>query len=441
MIRQIVLADQPILRKKLRPVKTFDDGLSSLVADMIDTMTFANGAGLAANQIGVDAQIFVTGIGPKPQVFINPKLKIIFSRRDLLEEGCLSVPGYRGPVHRPTTVEITYDNLKGVRRKQIVRGYLARVLQHEYDHLQGKLYIDHIKEKKQIEAVEPIRVAFFGSGEFAVPILVSLLGLLNWTFDFLTVGVVTQPARPAGRKQELTPTPIYRVAEKFGVKVLTPEKLDQKFMTEFKKWKVDLIVLSDYHKLLPAELLQLPRYGGVNVHPSLLPKYRWSAPIQNAILNGDRQTGVTLMQMNEKLDQGGIIAQYKLPIDSRDTYVTLSGKLSQVGAQMIRDNLYYYASGKIKVAPQKESEVTTAPMLGSNAGEIKATDTPAQIVRKVRALNPNPGVYTNWNGKRVKILAAHLEGRKLALDQLQIEGGKPLSWKDFKNGYPEFKLP
>src|SRR5581483_1552955 len=131
---------------------------------------FANGAGLAASQIGADLQVFVTGIGPRPQVFINPKLKVLPGKKDSLEEGCLSVPGFRGPVVRSTAVEITYDDLKGRRKKQTVRSYLARVIQHEYDHLQGKLYLDHITDKTIIQKVEPVRVAFFGSGEFAVPI-------------------------------------------------------------------------------------------------------------------------------------------------------------------------------------------------------------------------------------------------------------------------------
>ena len=439
MIRQIVLADKPIIRKRLQPVKKFDQGLRELVSDMIDTMTFANGAGLAANQVGVDTQVFVTGVGPKPQVFINPKLKTLFSRRDLIEEGCLSVPGYRGPVHRPTAVEITYDNLKGQRRKKTVRGYLARVLQHEYDHLQGKLYIDHIKNRDAIEEVKPTRIAFFGSGEFAVPALISLLGL-NWTFDFLTAVVVTQPPRLTGRKQELTETPVNEVANKFGVAVMTPEKLDEKFLADLKSRQIDLIVLTDYHQLLPAELLKLPRFGGVNIHPSLLPRYRGSAPIQSAILNGDRTTGVTLMKMNEKLDQGGVITQYKLPIEENDTYLTLRDKLSNVGAQMIRDNLYYYVTGQLKPTPQKKAGVSNAPMIKSSDGEIKPTDSPARVVRKVRALNPNPGAYSTWKGKRVKILAAHLENGQLVLDEIQMEGGKPMSWKDFRNGYPDFRL-
>lgn len=439
MIRQIVAADQTITRRKLKPVRRFDLGLETLVLDLIDTMIFANGAGLAANQIGVDAQIFVTGVGPKTQIFINPKLKTLPSKDTSLDEGCLSVPGYRGPVIRPTAVEISFQDLKGHHRKLTARGYLARVLQHEYDHLQGKIYLDHITDRSLVEKVVPTRVAFFGSGKFAVPIFVSLVGL-NWTFDFQTVGVVTQPAKPAGRKKELTETPVFQTAGHFNLPVLTPTQLDQAFLKNFKAWQIDLIVLADYDKLLPPQLLKMPKYGGVNVHPSLLPKYRWSSPIQNAILNGDLETGVTIIQMNEKLDQGGILGQYKLPILDSDNYVNLSEKLANLGALALRDVLPAYVAGDIKPIAQPKEGVTTAPKLTKELGLIEPSDSAQAIVRKVRALNPWPGVYTVWKGKRIKILVAHLEENRLILDRLQSEGGKPMSWPDFKNGYPDFSL-
>src|SRR5437588_10807655 len=310
MIRQIVLADDPILRRKLKPVKKFDRDLILLAQDLIDTMIFANGAGLAANQIGIDAQIFVTGLAPKPQIFINPKVKILSSKDSEIEEGCLSLPGYRRNVKRSQEVEITFDDLKGKRRKKLVKGYLARVLQHETDHLQGKTYIDRIPDKSQIHEVEPIRIAFFGSGNFAVPTLVSLIGL-NWTFDFQTVVAITQPPRPTGRKGELTKTPIQQAAERFHLPLLPPEKLDDKLIEQLKKEKVDLIVLADYGKILPAKVLETPKLGGVCLHPSLLPKYRGATPIEHTILSGDEKTGVTLFKMNSGVDTGEAIGQYE----------------------------------------------------------------------------------------------------------------------------------
>lgn len=440
MIRQIILANEPVIRKKLRPVRQFDQNLATLVQDLVDTMIFANGAGLAANQIGVDAQVFVVGIGSKPQVFVNPNLKILKSDRRALDEGCLSVPGFRGPVPRSGSVELTYQDLTGKRKKLRATGFLARVLQHEYDHLQGKLYLDRVTNKKAVTKVLPVRVAFFGSGKFATPALISLVGL-DWTFDFLTVGVVTRPPRPVGREQELTPTPVAKTAEHFNLPVLTPEELDEKFLKEFGKWKADLIVLADYDKLLPKKLLNLPKFGGVNVHPSLLPKYRWSSPIQNAILSGDKETGVAVIKMNTKLDQGDIIGQFKLGIEDSDTYTTLSEKLAQLGAIALRDVLPAYVHGDIKGIPQPKEGVSHAPKLTKELGKIEEKDTDEEIVRKVRALNPWPGVYTTWQGKRIKVLAAHLEDGTLILDELQVEGGKPLSWGDFRNGYPGFSLP
>jgi len=440
MIRQIVLATEPIIRRKLKPVRKFDDSLKSLVSDLIDTMTFANGAGIAANQIGDDRQVFVVGIGAKPQVFINPKLKILASKDDSLDEGCLSVPGYRGSVKRAGQVEITFDDLKGKRHKLLAKGFLAKVLQHEYDHLQGKLYIDHIDDPKDIQKVEPVKVVFFGSGEFAVPILVSLIGL-NWTFDFQTIGVVTQPPRPTGRAKTLSPTPIAQAATHFGLQILTPAKLDAKFITDLKKWKPDLIILADYGKILPEALLDLPAHGALNLHPSLLPKYRGATPIQQAIVNADELTGVSLIKMDPQVDSGGILSQYQTKIDQADTYLSLSDRLAQLAAVMIRDILPYYISGELKPEPQPKSGVILAPKLTTEDGLINNSDSAEVVLRKVRAFNPEPGAYLIWNNKRVKILSAHLDEGTLKIDFLQMEGGKLLSWQDFKNGYPEFSLP
>jgi methionyl-tRNA formyltransferase len=440
MIRQITLADQPILRRKLKPVKNFDHHLRSLVQDLIDTMIFANGAGLAANQIGVDQQVFVTGLGGKPKVFINPKLKILASKDSEIEEGCLSVPGYRGPVKRTTEVEITFDDLKGRRKKLQIKGYLARVLQHETDHLNGKLYVDRIEDKSKIQEVEPIRIAFFGSGEFAVPILVSLVGL-NWTFDFQTVGVITQPPRPSGRDKELTKTPAHQAADSFKLPVLTPEKLDQDLIEKLKEWKVDLIILADYGKILPKELIEFPKEGSLAIHPSLLPKYRGASPIQHTILNGDDKTGTTLLKIAPEFDTGGVIGQYETAIKDTDTYLSLRDHLAQLSAVMIRDLLPYYVNGELEPKPQAEESVTKAPKITPELGKIESNDSAETIVRKVHALNPDPGVYMQWKGKRVKILAAHLEEEKLVLDEVQMEGSKAMSFKDFHNGHPDFSLP
>lgn len=439
MIRQIVLADDPILKRKLKPVKNFNRDLAVLVQDLIDTMIFANGAGLAANQIGVDAQVFVTGIGKRPEVFINPKLKLLGSKDDVTDEGCLSLPGYRGEVKRSQEVEITFDDLKGRRRKKTVKGYLARVLQHETDHLQGRTYIDRLEDRAKLQEIEPIRVAFFGSGEFAIPTLVSLIGL-NWTADFQTVVAVTQPARPSGRKGELEKTPVQLAAERFSLPTLTPETLDDKFLEEFKKQNTDLIVLADYGKILPKALLELPKYGAVCLHPSLLPKYRGATPIEHTILNGDEKTGVTLFKMNPKVDTGEIIGQYETKVSENEIYLTLRGRLAQLAALMVRDLLSYYTSEELKPEAQSEEGASSAPKFAPDAGEIKSTDTPEQVVRKVRALNPNPGTYVIWKGKRVKILLAHLEENVPILDVLQPEGSKPMLWADFKNGYPDFTL-
>lgn len=439
MIRQIVLADQPVIRRKLKPVKRFDQPLQQLVQDLTDTVIFANGAGLAANQIGSDQQVFVVNMGPRLRVYINPKLKILKSRDQVIDEGCLSVPGYRGPVHRSTEVEITYDDLKGRRHKKIVKGFNARVLQHEFDHLQGKLYLDHIADRTLVQKVEPVRVVFFGSGEFAVPILVSLVGL-NWTFDFLTTGVVTQPPRPVGRKAQLTPTPVGAAATHFGLGVLTPEKLDAKFLTELKRWAPDLIILADYGKLLPKAVLELPKYGALNLHPSLLPRYRGATPIQQAILNGDAKTGVTLMKMNPQLDAGGMLGQYETAIDPNDNYLTLRERLANLASIMIRDLLPDYISGELTPQDQPSEGVVAAPKIPADLGKIESGDSDEEIVRKVRALTPEPGVFATYKGKQVKILLAHLEDGHAVPDLLQIEGGKVVAWKDFKNGYPDFSL-
>lgn len=268
-----------------------------------------------------------------------------------------------------------------------------------------------------------MKYLFFGTPEFAAIILEKLI-----TVGMPPALVICNPDRPAGRKKIITPPPTKILAEKNQIPVWQPETLVnfQSEILNFKLDKIDFAVVAAYAKILPKEIIELPKLGIVGVHPSLLPKYRGSTPIQSVILNGEQETGTTLFLIDEKVDHGSILAVDHLPITKNDTYETLLKKLAELSGDLTVKILPKYISGKITPQTQNEAEATYTKKIGTQDAFVDCDkDTPESIARKVRALNPEPGTWTILNGKRTKILEAEIIEGKLKLKKIQIEGKKP----------------
>ena len=297
------------------------------------------------------------------------------------------------------------------------------------------------------------RVVFMGSPEFALPSLRALAG------HYRVVGVITQPDRPAGRGRVLSPPPVKTLAESLGLPVIQPLRLKEpEAMQQLRDWKPELIVVAAFGQILKPEVLELPRLGCINVHASLLPRWRGAAPIQAAILHGDDQSGVTIMRIDPGLDTGPILNQRATTITPQDTAESLGKRLAQAGANLLIETLPGYITGKIKAKPQDNNLATYAPMLDKEAGRLDFQQPAEVLARKVMAFNPWPGAFTTWQGVNLKIHRAHtrssqtaprepgttivIEGQPtfttadglLVLDELQPAGKKPMTGKAFLTG-------
>ncbi len=235
-----------------------------------------------------------------------------------------------------------------------------------------------------------MRIIFMGTPEFAVPSLETLL-----KSDDQVVGVVTQPDRPKGRGQTLTPSPIKLIAQREKLPLLQPIKMkDPAFLDALAAWKPDLITVAAFGRILPPVILNFPPRGCINVHGSLLPKYRGAGPIQWAIINGEAETGITTMLMDEGMDTGAMLLQDRIAITPEDTAGTLSPRLAELGGQLLIKTLKQLKAGTLVPRQQDHSQATLAPLLKKENGVIDWTLSATAIANRVRGLSPWPGAYT-----------------------------------------------
>ncbi len=235
-----------------------------------------------------------------------------------------------------------------------------------------------------------------GTPDFAVPSLEALL-----KSDDQVVGVVTQPDRPKGRGQEVIPSPIKVVCQREGISMLQPLKMKApEFMEALRPWKPDVIAVTAFGRILPPAILALPPRGCINVHGSLLPKYRGAGPVQWAVINGERETGITTMMMDEGMDTGDMLLQERVVIRPDDTAGTLALRLAEVGGRLLVDTLRQLKAGTLSPQPQDPSLATMAPLLTKEDGLIDWTLPAMDIANRVRGLSPWPGAYTYVNGER-----------------------------------------
>lgn len=246
------------------------------------------------------------------------------------------------------------------------------------------------------------KIIFMGTPEFAVPSLTALI-----KSQYPVVGVVTQPDRPKGRGKQLSPPPVKVVAEAAGVPVLQPKTLrDEAAFQALVALQPDLIVVAAFGQILRSNVLELPPRGCLNVHASLLPRWRGAAPVAAAIRAGDAETGVTLMHMDEGLDTGPMIAKRAVPITASHTADRLTMELAEVGAALLIDTLPAWLAGQITPQAQNDRLATLAPRLKKEEGEIDWSGSAAEIERQIRAFTPWPGTFTNGPGGPFKILTA-----------------------------------
>lgn len=435
-IRSIITAPNPILSQVTEKVTSFDNELESQIAELVATLRAdENGVGLSANQVGFEKRVCVIEYNdPKNkntiplQIIVNPEIVKMSSQEEAFEEGCLSIPQMFLPVERPVSIKLRAQNQTGKKIKIAAKGILARVLQHEIDHLNGVIFTQRFKEKyfSDFPEVKKLKIIFVGTGDFADLILKGLL-LLELNIPL----IITEKIQSSGRNKIIAP-PVAKIAHDFEKNLIETD--DIKKLTEgIKKISPDILIVADFGQKIPDEILKTARLA-INLHPSLLPKYRGPSPIQTAILNGEKGTGVSIIKMSAKIDQGPIIAQEKIEISDSDTTPSLKSKLSNLALNMLLKLLPKLATGQIEFNAQDEKEATYTKKFGKADGQIDWQKSPEEIDRQIRALYPWPGSFTMVDNKRLIIHHAHLENGKLVLDIVQSEGKKPMSLKDFLRG-------
>jgi methionyl-tRNA formyltransferase len=259
-----------------------------------------------------------------------------------------------------------------------------------------------------------LRIVFMGSPDFAVPALEALAASGGGKLcPYNVIGVVTQPDRPAGRGRTLIPPTVKLAAQALGLPVIQPERLRApEAMEQLRAWSPDVIVVAAFGQILRTEVLDLPKFGCINVHASLLPRWRGAAPIQAAILTGDAETGVTIMKMDAGVDTGPLLSQRSIHILPEDTAGGLFGKLSRLGAELLLETLPLYLRGEIQPQPQDDSHSTYAALLNKKDGLLDFNHPAEELARRVRAFHPWPGAYFEWNGAPLKIHKARVSEEK-----------------------------
>lgn len=256
-----------------------------------------------------------------------------------------------------------------------------------------------------------VRIIFMGTPDFAVPSLQTLIHAGEEV-----IAVVTQPDKPKGRGKRLAAPPVKELALRYNIPVLQPVKIrDEGFINIIKDLCPDIIVVIAYGKILPKAVLDIPPKGCINVHASLLPKYRGAAPINWAIMNGEKETGVTTILMDEGMDTGDILLTQRISIKPEDTAADIHDRLKHVGATLLVETIKEVRSGTLRPIPQAHIHATYAPMLKKEDGRIDWGVGPQEIINLIRGLNPWPGAYTRWEGMQIKIFKAYeLSGEKSA---------------------------
>lgn len=432
MILKIRKSTDPVLREPCQKVTDFGHEFQFLIDNMIETMRKDKGIGLAAPQIGVSKQIFVCEFEGDPDenlsafpltVICNPKIVRESKNNKFMVEGCLSFPGQELLIKRSKRVTIEGLDRHGEKITIDADGLYSRVIQHENDHLHSTLFIDKLHS---------IDTVFIGTGSLGL----KSLELLSCDKQYNILGVVTGQTHSSGRNKAKVGNPILKMANKLGLKTIVTKDIKSKqIVDQIKKLRPHLGVMADFGQIVPIEVLNIFKYGIVNIHPSLLPRYRGPSPIQNAILSGDKKTGVTLIRTSEKCDAGDIISQIVVNLSFGETSATLKEYLSDVGANLLLNSIPYYISGDLRPFTQNEKEASMTHRFKKEDGFVDKNMSATEVERKIRAFDVWPKVYTISNEKRIQLLSSHFEeDGQFVLDRVKPEGGKEMTYEEYLRG-------
>ena len=451
-LRKIVLQGDECLTKVCRPVTEFNQRLHTLIDDMKETLLDSGGVGLAAPQVGVLRRVCVVMNEDEDIIeLVNPEIIAAEGEQTGLE-GCLSIPGKFGIVTRPYTVRVRAQDRDGNFFEVEDEELTARCFCHEIEHLDGHLFVEHTDH-----LIRP----FFRLGPY-YHLSKPYHPLRRLVEDGHEIcGVFTQPDKPKNRGHKLAFSPVKEYALSQGLTVYQPVKLrDGTALELIRSLAPELTVVAAYGRILPEDILAAPKLGSINVHSSLLPKYRGAAPINWAVLNGDAVTGVTIMYMAKELDAGDIISAAETPIDPDEDALTLTNRLAELGAETLSRTVQALAAGTAGRTKQDESAVTFAPMLSRELSPMDFTRPARSLHDQVRGLQPWPCAVTELSGATVKVYRTAVggavkaapgtivradktgieiacgDGRTLRILELQPQNGKRMAAASYLAGHP-----
>ena len=438
-MKEIVQDGASVLREIAKPVPEdlFNSPeLARLIRDMSEALdAFPEGVALAAPQLGVSYRLFIVRkdrtlpaadapeATPEVEVYINPEIVKTSRKQAKVDEGCLSVHGVYGTTKRHERVTVTARRPDGSHLSRGAGGLMAQIFEHEIDHLNGILFTDHAENFIHLPGGPARLFAFFGTPGVARDTLALLLER-----GFVPAVVITSPDAPRGRGLVRTPSETKTFALEHDIPVLSPEKLDAKIIAEIKSLGCDYAICVAYGKLFPEALISAFPRGVLNVHYSILPKYRGATPLETALLSGDSETGVTVQKMVKELDAGDILAQRAVTIAEGETARELRPRLIELGANLLVNTLPSFLSGGVTPIPQDASQATHAHKIKKEDG-LLSLDAPAtENWNKYRAYTDSIGTYFFEKGKRMKIIKASLKKGVFVIERVIPEGKREMEY-------------
>lgn len=430
---EIKKLNDPVLRTPTTEVTDFGMEFQNFVDDMVETMRQSNGVGLAAPQVNKSMKLIVVEYQAEEDskyksfpltVVCNPKITKTSPNNVNMVEGCLSFPGLEVIVKRPAKIAVTGQDRHGDNIKLEADGLFARALQHEIDHLNSTLLIDHIKEMDLI---------FIGTGTLGVPALEMLATDPQYNIKM----VITGDSSSLSRNHKDKTNAIEETAKKYNLPICKTKNINSlEAIEKIKSTKPFLGVMADFGQIIGKEVIAIPKFGIINIHPSLLPKHRGPAPIQQTILAGDKLTGVSLILTGQKMDAGPIISQASVELRGTENTTILKEYLAEVGASLLLNSIPYYITGDLEPVVQDDAKATYNKMFKKDDGLV-TLETPKEVIdRKIRAFSDWPKAYILVKNKRVQLIAGHFEkDGSFLLDRVKPEGKKEMTYDEFKRGY------
>ncbi|MDO8566921.1 MAG: peptide deformylase, partial [bacterium] len=418
-------------------------------SDMAEALDrYPEGVAIAAPQIGVSYRLFIVRkdrvVFPPPnaqgstlaqnsqgqtlaaevEIYINPEIVKTSRKRAQVDEGCLSVHGVYGTTSRHERATVKARLPDGSHIQRGASGLMAQIFEHEVDHLNGILFIDHAERLIRTPRGPARSFVYFGTPDFSALVLDELVEA-----GFVPATIITAPDRPAGRGLALAEPPVKGWARAHDIRVLQPETFDEAMLAELSKGEAYFAVVAAYGKILPPRVLDLFPGGAFNVHPSLLPRYRGTSPVESQILADEHTIGVSVIQMDEKMDHGPVVAQEEVfipgwPIDRN----TANAFVWKAGGKLLASILPDWLNGSATITPQDESRATFTNKITREDGEIKLSAPARQNYLKYLAYSGWPGTYFFENGRRVKIVKASFKNKTFVIERVIPEGKREMEY-------------